>query len=553
MLEVLHRAVDLIAVHEQTAIDLATIPQEDAVYRMLSRADSVGVFQVESRAQMATLPRLKPREFYDLVVEVALIRPGPIQGGSVHPYIRRRNGQEEPTYLHPLLEKPLAKTLGVPLFQEQMMEIAVEVAGFTAAEADELRQAMGAKRSHQRMERLRERFYAGMATRGITGGTADVIFEKLLAFANFGFPESHSVSFAYLVYASAWLKLHHPAAFLAALLNSQPMGFWSSQTLTADAERHGVTTLGACVQRSAVDATLEPLTPAHPGSTSSHPGDDVDPVPGTAPSGSTSPHRTPDVDPEQDDGEPQLRRVPPEQLSERVEADERLAVRLGLAQIRTIGEDLAGRIVAGQPYDSIEALMRHCRPTVAQAEALATAGALAALEPDRRRALWAAGAAAHARPDQWESTTTGTDAPQLTPMSLFDETSADLWATGVSTTAAPMRFVRDRLRAAGVLTAVDLNTAPTDRVVAAAGVVTHRQRPATAGGTTFMNLEDETGLINVICSRGVWARYHTAARTSPAVVVHGRLERVEGVVNLVATRIQPLELRLDPGRSRDFR
>jgi error-prone DNA polymerase len=225
---------------------------------MLCAADSVGVFQVESRAQMATLPRLKPREFYDLVVEVALIRPGPIQGGSVHPYIRRRNGDEEVTYLHPLLERSLAKTLGVPLFQEQLMQMAVDVAGFTAAEADQLRQAMGAKRSSERMERLRGRLYQGMAERGITGEIADRIYEKLAAFANFGFPESHSVSFAYLVYASAWLKLHYPAAFLAALLNAQPMGFWSPTTLVADARRHGVVVHGPDVNLSAATATLEP-------------------------------------------------------------------------------------------------------------------------------------------------------------------------------------------------------------------------------------------------------------------------------------------------------
>ena len=492
MLEVLHRAVDLIAAHEHTAIDLATIPQEDAVYEMLSRADSVGVFQVESRAQMATLPRLRPREFYDLVVEVALIRPGPIQGGSVHPYIRRRNGLETPTYLHPLLEKPLHKTLGVPLFQEQLMEIAVEVAGFTAAEADELRQAMSAKRSHERMERLRQRFYDGMAANGITGETADVIFAKLLAFANFGFPESHSVSFAYLVYASAWLKLRHPAAFLAALLNSQPMGFWSPQTLIADARRHGVVVLGPDVNRSAAGATLEP-------------------------------------------------------------GDRGPAVRLGLSQIRTIGDDLAAGIAAGAPYPDLEALLRHCRLTTPQAEALATAGALGALEPDRRRALWAAGAAAQAGADQLAGTVTGTRAPDLEPMTLFEEVGADLWATGVTPDAAPMQFVREGLDRDGVLTATALATAEPDRTVRVAGVVTHRQRPATAGGTTFMNLEDETGLINVVCSRGVWTRYRTVARSSPALLIHGRLERAEGVVNVIAQRIEALDLRLPGTRSRDFR
>ena len=240
MLSALHYAVDLIREHRGYEVDIATIPQEDEVYAMLCRADTVGVFQIESRAQMATLPRLRPRTFYDLVVEVALIRPGPIQGGSVHPYIRRRNGQEPVTYLHPLLEKSLAKTLGVPLFQEQLMQMAIDVAGFTPAESDELRQAMGSKRSAARMERLRERLYEGMAANGITGDIADELFVKMKAFANYGFPESHSVSFAYLVYASSWIKHHEPAAFCAALLNAQPMGFWSPHTLVRDARRHGV-------------------------------------------------------------------------------------------------------------------------------------------------------------------------------------------------------------------------------------------------------------------------------------------------------------------------
>ncbi|MGH9283206.1 MAG: error-prone DNA polymerase, partial [Acidimicrobiales bacterium] len=259
MLTAIHEAVDMVAAAHGVTVDLATLPQEDEVYDMLCEADSVGVFQVESRAQMATLPRLKPRHFYDLVVEVALIRPGPIQGGSVHPYIRRRNGQEPVTYLHPLLEPALKKTLGVPLFQEQLMQIAIDVAGFSAADADQLRQAMGSKRSHARMEALRDRLYAGMAERGITGEVADAIYDKLVAFANFGFPESHSVSFAYLVYASAWLKHHYPAAFCAALLNAQPMGFWSPQTLCADARRHGVTILGPDVNASTATATLELL------------------------------------------------------------------------------------------------------------------------------------------------------------------------------------------------------------------------------------------------------------------------------------------------------
>ncbi|HAG67343.1 MAG TPA: error-prone DNA polymerase, partial [Acidimicrobium sp.] len=257
MLSALHNAIDLIEEFRGVRVDLATIPQEDDVYAMLCRADTVGVFQIESRAQMATLPRLKPRRFYDLVVEVALIRPGPIQGGSVHPYIRRRNGQEPITYLHPLLENSLGKTLGVPLFQEQLMQMAIDVAGFTPSQADELRQAMGSKRSQSRMLRLSERLYAGMAERGIVGDVADLIFTKMSAFASYGFPESHSVSFAYLVYSSAWIKLHEPAVFCASLLNAQPMGFWAPHSLVQDAKRHGVVVRSVDINASRADATLE--------------------------------------------------------------------------------------------------------------------------------------------------------------------------------------------------------------------------------------------------------------------------------------------------------
>ena len=240
MLEALHRAVDTVKEFHGVDLDLAMLPQEDAVYDLLSEADTVGVFQVESRAQMATLPRVQPRCFYDLVIEVAIIRPGPIQGRAVNPYIRRRRGDEPVTYLHPRLEPILRRTLGVPLFQEQLMEMAVAIAGFSPAESDELRQAMAAKRSELRMMKLKSRFYAGMADNGITGAPADQLFDALAAFANFGFPESHSVSFAHLVYCSAWIKVHYPGAFLVSLLNAQPMGFWSTQSLVADAQRHGV-------------------------------------------------------------------------------------------------------------------------------------------------------------------------------------------------------------------------------------------------------------------------------------------------------------------------
>ncbi|MET0479544.1 MAG: OB-fold nucleic acid binding domain-containing protein, partial [Actinomycetota bacterium] len=452
-----------------------------------------------------------PREFYDLVVEVALIRPGPIQGGSVHPYIRRRNGDEEVTYLHPLLERSLAKTLGVPLFQEQLMQMAVDVAGFTAAEADQLRQAMGAKRSSERMERLRGRLYQGMAERGITGEIADRIYEKLAAFANFGFPESHSVSFAYLVYASAWLKLHYPAAFLAALLNAQPMGFWSPNTLVADARRHGVVVHGPDVNLSAATATLEPAKDEERA-------EETGSLAGWEPLGVAG----------------------------------GWAVRLGLGYVRSLGEELAERVAEGRPYASMADLVRRTGVGEGQVEALATAGAFGSLGLERRAALWAAGAVAQARADRLPGTAVGAEAPRLPGMSPVELGAADLWATGLSSDSHPVQFARERLDELGAVAAEGLAVVPPGSRVLVGGVVTHRQRPATASGTTFLNIEDETGLINVICSKGVWARYKRVGRSAAALLVRGRLERVEGVINVIADQLRPLPLAAST-RSRDFR
>ena len=496
MLSALHYAVDLIREHRGYEVDLATIPQEDEVYAMLCRADTVGVFQIESRAQMATLPRLKPRRFYDLVVEVALIRPGPIQGGSVHPYIRRRNGQEPITYLHPLLENSLGKTLGVPLFQEQLMQMAIDVAGFTPSEADQLRQAMGSKRSKARMEQLKARLYEGMAERGITGAVADEIFVKMAAFANYGFPESHSVSFSYLVYSSSWIKYHEPAAFCAALLNAQPMGFWSPHSLVQDARRHGVVVRTPDLNASLATATLEPCEESVGG----------------------------------------------------------VAVRLGIGSVRGIGADLAKEIEAGRPYTSVEHLVRRVpQLSQTQLEAMATAGAFTeCFGSDRRTALWGVGAAVQSRPDRLEGIVTGTVAPQLPGMDEVETAVADLWATGVAPTGHPTRFLRDELQRRGVLTSEQLQTAEPRTRVTIAGVVTHRQRPMTAQGTTFMNLEDETGLINVVISKGCWARHRVVARDAAALLIRGRLERSEGVVNVVAEQLVPLPVPASTA-SRDFR
>ncbi|CDO87218.1 error-prone DNA polymerase [Mycobacterium triplex] len=495
MLSALHYAKDLVAEHKGIEVDLARLDlSEPAVYEMLARADSVGVFQVESRAQMATLPRLKPRVFYDLVVEVALIRPGPIQGGSVHPYIRRRNGIDPVVYDHPSMESALRKTLGVPLFQEQLMQLAVDCAGFSAAEADQLRRAMGSKRSTERMQRLRGRFYEGM--RELHGATDEVIertYEKLEAFANFGFPESHALSFASLVFYSSWFKLHHPAAFCAALLRAQPMGFYSPQSLVADARRHGVAVHGPDVNASLAHATLENA--------------------GTE-------------------------------------------VRLGLGAVRHIGDDLAEQLVeerkANGPFTSLLDLTTRLQLSVPQTEALATAGAFACFGTSRREALWAAGAAATQRPDRLPGVGSSSHIPALPGMSELELAAADVWATGISPDSYPTQFLRADLNAMGVVPAEELLGVPDGDRVLIAGAVTHRQRPATAQGVTFINLEDETGMVNVLCTPGVWARHRKLANTAPALLVRGQVQNASGAVTVVAERLGRITLAVG-SKSRDFR
>ncbi len=505
MLTALHHMVDLVREFHDVGIDLARLDQEPEVYDLLCRADTVGVFQVESRAQMNTLPRVKPRCFYDLAIEVALIRPGPIQGNAVHPYIRRRNGTEPVSYLHPLLEPALERTLGVPLFQEQLMQIAIDVAGFTPTEADELRQAMSAKRSGERMARLRDRLFAGMAARAVSAEVSEQVYAALAAFANFGFPESHSVAFAHLVYATAWCKVHYPAAFTAGLLNAQPMGFWSPQSLVADAKRHGVVVRRPDVNAGGADAGLEEEEPGRSGR-------------------------------------------------------ERPAVRLGLSSVRGIGEETAQHIAEGQPWSAMEELVRRAGVTRAQLEALATAGALDELAPeDRRRAVpnrralvWGAGAASQATPDRLPGVVTGSDPPALPAPSRWEGVADDLWSLGMAPDTTAMELARDRLRRRGVLPAASLRSRPAGERITVGGVVTHRQQPESARGAVFLNLEDETGMVNVVCSRGAWVRWKAVARTRPALLVRGRIERSEGSITLVAERFEPLELGPVPS-SRDFR
>jgi error-prone DNA polymerase len=526
MLTALHHMVDLVRAFHHRTIDLARLEQEPAVYDLLCRADTVGVFQVESRAQMNTLPRVQPRCFYDLAIEIALIRPGPIQGNAVHPYIRRRNGEEPVTYLHPLLQPALERTLGVPLFQEQLMQIAIDVAGFTPTEADELRQAMSAKRSGERMARLRDRLFTGMATRGVSEEVAEQVYVALAAFANFGFPESHSVAFAHLVYATAWCKVHYPAAFTAGLLNAQPMGFWSPQSLVADARRHGVEVRRPDVNRGGAAAGLEPVGEEEKEKERGRRGE------GDGVRGENSPGPT------------------------------EAAIRLGISSVRGVGEETATRIEEGRPWTGMEDLVRRAGVTRAQLEALATAGALDSLaggttedraRPTGRRArVWGAGAAAQSTADRLPGVVTGADPPPLPPPTDWEEVADALWSLGMTPEVTAMELARSGLDRRGVLPTAALMSRPAGDRITVGGVVTHRQQPESAHGAVFLNLEDETGMVNVVCSRGAWVRWRPVARSAPALLVRGRIERSEGSMTLVAERFEPLALGPVPA-SRDFR
>ncbi|TWE11853.1 error-prone DNA polymerase [Rudaeicoccus suwonensis] len=534
MLSALQHTFDLVERHFDEQWRIQTIPRnEPGVYDMLCRADSIGVFQVESRAQMGTLPRLKPRSFYDLAIEIGLIRPGPIQGGAVHPYIRRRTGQEDVTYAHPLLKDVLERTLGVPLFQEQLMQMAIAVGGCTSADADLLRRAMGSKRGVERMDSLRAKLFAGMAANGLSDDVANEIYNKIEAFANFGFAESHALSFAVLVYASSWLKLHYPAAFLAALLRAQPMGFYSPQTLTGDARRHGVTVLSPDIVHSSVYADLEPESAdalARRGGRDECLHD----------------HAHTDI------GEFDAAAPPDWQEHRR---DWQHAVRLGLADITALGAAPAERIVQqrnlGGPYRDLADLARRTELTTEQMEALSLSGALDSMAGSRRAALWQSAEAASIRSGQLE-VRVPYQPPLLPELSLGELLAHDLQSTGISPADHPMQHCRADMDARGVLPITQLLHFETGRRIHVAGVVTHRQRPATASGITFLNLEDETGILNVIVSRGVWHRHRRIARAAPAMVVRGILERSkEGVVNLVADKLEHLTIHVRT-RSRDF-
>ncbi|MGO1736512.1 MAG: error-prone DNA polymerase [Leucobacter sp.] len=523
MLSALRATMDLVEGATGESWTLDSIPKEEAaVYDMLCRADAIGVFQLESRAQLGTLPRLKPRQFYDLVIEIALIRPGPMQGGAVHPYLRRRNGEEPVTYPHPVLEDVLRRTLGIPLFQEQLMQMAVAIGNCSAEDADLLRRSMGSKRGEERVTGLKTKLFAGMADHGLDDAAAANIYAQIQAFASFGFAESHSLSFALLVYASSWFKLHYPAAFLAGLLQSQPMGFYSPRTLVEDARRHGVTVHPPDVQRSEVSAMLELSSSVQrsPGPSGLHACTELPQPPVGA------------FDPQAPDTGATHRR------------DAHFAVRLGLAGVRGIDEEAAKRITGARgtgPFLDLADLARRADLNRQQLEALATAGACASLGLSHREAVWAAAPAADNRERFLPGIAVHVQPPLLPLLTPAEQISLELWSTGVTTGTHPVALLRDVLDTRGTIRSDRIHEIEPGSLIETAGLVTHRQRPGTAGGVTFMTLEDESGSINVIIWSAVWERYRSIARVSPALIVRGTLQRSpDGVANLIANRFEPL-------------
>jgi error-prone DNA polymerase len=492
MLSAIRRALDLASRRHGRPIALSDVPAEDPrVYEMLSRGDSVGVFQVESRAQMSMLPRMKPRRFYDLVIEVAIVRPGPIQGGMVHPYLRRRQGIEPVTYPSAAVQQVLERTLGVPIFQEQVMQLAVVAAGFTPGEADRLRRLMAAWRRKGGIDQLEARLVDGMLARGYAREFAQAIYQQILGFGEYGFPESHAASFALLVYVSAWLKRHEPAAFLCALLDSQPMGFYAPAQLIQDAQRHGVEVLP-------VDATVSEWECALEGAGGAE-------------------HAT--------DAAPGLPPAP--------------SVRLGLRQVTGLPADTARRIVrarGAQPFDSVDDLAARARLDARDLRLLAAAGAFAQLAGHRRQARWQA-AAALPLPRLLQDARIEEQRLELPPPSEGEDLVADYRALGFSLGRHPLALLRRQLARLRFVTAEELNAYPDRKLARAAGLVTCRQRPGTASGVVFVTLEDETGMANVIVHADLVEKQRGELLGARLLGVYGQLQREGEVVHLVAKRL----------------
>ena len=496
MLGCMRRAFDLLATHRGERLDIASIPQEDpATYTMIQRADTLGTFQIESRAQMSMLPRMKPKTFYDLVIEVAIVRPGPIQGDMVHPYLRRREGLEKAEYPTPELESVLGKTLGVPLFQEQAMRVAIVCAGFSASEADQLRRSMATFKLTGGVSRFQDKLIEGMTSRGYPREFAERTFKQIEGFGSYGFPESHAASFALIAYASSWMKCHHPDVFCAALLNAQPMGFYAPAQIVRDARQHGVEIRPACINSSRWDCTLEP-----------------------------TPHRF-------------------------------FAVRLGLRMVKGLAEKDGAALVihrAEIPYESIEDLQRRAKIPIASLERLSEADAFTSLGHNRREALWAIRALQDNELPLFAGAETVLE-PETAVQKMLPgrEVVEDYRSIGLSLRQHPVSFLRRDLAKDGTVTAERLNALPDGRRVTVAGIVLVRQKPGSARGVMFMTIEDETGHANLIVWPKIFEKQRRLILSAGMVSCQGRLQKEGGVTHVIADALTDLSPLLKSVGARD--
>jgi error-prone DNA polymerase len=508
MLSCMKRGFDLLKEHKGIALDLATIPAEDPrTYAMIRKADTLGTFQIESRAQMAMLPRIKPRTFYDLVIEVAIVRPGPIQGDMVHPYLRRREGKEQVVYPKPELEKVLGKTLGVPLFQEQAMRVAIECAGFTASEADQLRRSMATFKFTGGVSHFRDKLVNGMVKNGYDQSFAENTFKQLEGFGSYGFPESHAASFALIAYASSWLKCHHPDVFCAALLNAQPMGFYAPAQIVRDAAEHGVEIRPVCVNASRWDCTLEPTA-----------------------------------------------------------RDDRFAVRLGLRMVKGLANAHAAKLVATRgerPFASVDDAWRRAGvPAAALAQIAEADGFHPSLKQSRREAFWAlkglrdeplALFAAAAAREADEAVITEQVEPEmaLRPMTGGREVVEDYVHMGLSLRAHPVSFLRVEFQRRKIATCAQAMQAKDGKWLETAGIVLVRQKPGSAKGVMFITIEDETGVANLVIWPNLYEKQRRVILSAGMMAVYGRVQREGEVVHLIAHRLTDLSSELASIGDRD--
>jgi error-prone DNA polymerase len=559
MLTCVRKALDLIREHRGRHYTMATLPSEDeATYRMIQRGEVIGVFQIESRAQMAMLPRLKPECFYDLVIEVAIVRPGPIQGGMVHPYLRRRQGKEPVDYPSEALRNVLQRTLGVPLFQEQVMRIAMEAAGYTPGQADQLRRDMAAWKRHGGLEAHRERLLAGMAENGYTSEFAERIFEQIKGFGDYGFPESHAASFALITYVSSWIKCHEQAAFSCALLNSLPMGFYQPPQLIADARKYGIEVRPVDVRYSAWDCTLEEIP---------RPSGAVPPLPLAGEGrgeGAAFPAKHAVIRPALSGLSPastfsRERETRQQQQKEQTP----LALRLGMRLVNGLQQKVAERIGMARAqgaFRDLDDLVVRADLDRGSLDRLAEAGALRGLAGHRHRARWQSAATEKQLP--LFAIANAVDARSATepriaipPPSAFEDTRADYASIGLTLGVHPVGLVRRQLQQRRYQRAIELAQWPDKRSARYAGLVILRQRPQTASGVTFMTLEDETGMVNVVVWAQVAERQRRVFLESQLMAVEGRMESAEGSQHLIATRLEDLSSLLGgvATSSRDFR